>query len=133
MSLLAETSALLRDSDSAAVLYRLLIPWAALSAADWPEGIRGSVSRYLGILATTTERCEDAELHFEAALAMNARTGALPWLAQTQEDYARMLVARGRPDDRERARELLDAALATYREVGMEPYAARASAATSAR
>jgi len=133
MSLLAETSALLRDSDSAAVLYRLLIPWAALSAADWPEGIRGSVSRYLGILATTTERCEDAELHFDAALAMNARTGALPWLAQTQEDYARMLVARGRPDDRERARELLDAALATYREVGMEPYAARASAATSAR
>ena len=43
MSLLAETSALLGDTDSAAVLYGLLRPWAALNAADQPEGIRGSV------------------------------------------------------------------------------------------
>ena len=34
MSLLAETSALLGDTDSAAVLYGLLLPWAAFNAAD---------------------------------------------------------------------------------------------------
>ena len=55
MSLLAETSGLLGDSDSGAVLYRLLVPWAAFSAADHPEGFRGSISRYLGLLATMTQ------------------------------------------------------------------------------
>ena len=69
MSLLAETSALLADTASAVVLYRLLVPWGAFNAADHPEGIRGAVSRYLGLLATTMERWEDAERHFEAALA----------------------------------------------------------------
>ena len=78
MSLLAETSALLGDTDSAAVLYRLLVPWAAFNAADHPEGIRGSVSRYLGLLATTTRRWDEAERHFEAALAMNAADGRSP-------------------------------------------------------
>ena len=69
MSLLAETSALLGDSASAAVLYRLLVPWAAFNAADHPEGIRGSISRYLGLLATMTQSWPRAELHFEDALA----------------------------------------------------------------
>jgi len=46
-----------------------------------------------------------------------------PWLAHTQHDYARMLLARG---DDLRGRELLEQALATYRELGMERYAARA-------
>jgi uncharacterized protein HemY len=133
MSLLAETSTLLDDTDSAAVMYGLLLPWATFNVADHPEGIRGSASRYLGLLATTTKRWQDAELHFEDALAMNQKMGARPWLAQTQEDYARLLLARGSPGDRERAQELLDQALATYRELGMEPYAARASAARSAR
>jgi tetratricopeptide (TPR) repeat protein len=128
MSLLAETSALLGDTDSAPVLYGLLVPWMALSAADLAEGIRGSVSRYLGLLATTTNRWEEAKLHFEDALAMNARIGARPWLAHTQHDYAQMLLARDGTDDRERAQELLEAALATYRELGMESCAAKAEA-----
>ena len=128
MSLLVETCALLTDSDSAAVLYGLLVPWSAFNAADHPEGIRGSVSRYLGMLAATLERWDDAAGHFEDALAMNERMGARPWLAHTQHDYARMLLARDGPGDRERAQELLDQALATYRDLGMESYAASAGA-----
>jgi len=62
---------------------------------------------------------------------MNERMGARPWLAQTQEDYAGMLLARGDPGDRDRAQELLDQALATYRELGMGPYVARALVAVS--
>ena len=125
MSLLAETASLLGDTDAAAVLHGLLLPWAALNVVDQSEGIRGSVSRYLGLLATTLGRFEEAHSHFEDALAMNERMGARPWLAQTQEGYARMLVARGGPGDGERADELLGEALATYRELGMEAYAAR--------
>jgi tetratricopeptide (TPR) repeat protein len=128
MSLLAETSGLLGDADSAAILYRSLLPWAALNVVDQAEGMRGSLARYLGILATTTRRWDEAQLHFEGALAMNARMGARPWLAHTQNDYARMLLARDAVGDRERARGFVDAALATYHELGMESYAARASA-----
>jgi DNA-binding SARP family transcriptional activator/tetratricopeptide (TPR) repeat protein len=127
MSLLAETSALLGHTDSAPVLYRLLVPWATLNVADVGEGIRGSVSRYLGLLAMTTKRRDEAERHFESALTMNAKMGARPWLAHTQNDYAQMLHACNGPGDRERAQELLDAALGIYRELGMETYAARAA------
>jgi DNA-binding SARP family transcriptional activator len=128
MSLLAETAALLGDTDSAATLYRLLLPWKALNAVDQAEGIRGSVARYLGLLATTTERWDEAELHFENALAMNERMGAHPWLAHTGHDFARMLYARNSRGDRERAQALLDSALGTYRELGMDDYAAAAAA-----
>ena len=107
MSLLAETSALLSDTDFAPVLYRLLVPWAAFNAGDHPEGIRGAVSRYLGLLATTTRRSDEAEQHFEDALTMNTAMGARPWLARTQTDFAQMLHACNRPGDRERAKELL--------------------------
>jgi DNA-binding SARP family transcriptional activator/tetratricopeptide (TPR) repeat protein len=127
MSLLAETCALLGDSTSAPVVYRLLLPWAALNAVDVGEGIRGSVARYLGLLAAMTERWSEAARHFEDALEMNERTGALPWLAHTQNDYAQMLLARNDTGDRERAAELVQAAVATYRELGMESYAEKAS------
>jgi tetratricopeptide (TPR) repeat protein len=76
---------------------------------------------------------DEAERHFEDALAMNASMGGRPWLAHTQHDYAQMLLHRDSPGDRERAQELLDQALATYRELGMESYAAKTSEPTSTR
>jgi len=125
MSFLAETSALLSDPQSASVLYALLLPYEALNAADWPEGIRGAVARYLGLLATTIKEWDAALSHFEDAVAMNSRMGAMPWLALTQEDYARMLIARGVQRDGDRASELFDEALATYRAVGMDANVSR--------
>jgi tetratricopeptide (TPR) repeat protein len=133
MSLLADTAALVGDTDSAAVLYGLLLPYSAFNAVDLAEGFRGSVARYLGLLTTTLGRWDSAVGHFNDALAMNERMGARPWLAHTQHDYARMLLARDGPNDRERAQQALDQALATYRELGMESYAAKASEATSTR
>jgi tetratricopeptide (TPR) repeat protein len=73
-------------------------------------------------------RWNEAASHFEEGMALNKRMGARPWLAFTEEDYARMLLERRDMGDPERARELLDRALATYRELGMEPHAARAAA-----
>jgi tetratricopeptide (TPR) repeat protein len=119
MSLLAEASVLVGDAGPATILYEQLLPWADLNAGDHPEGIRGSVSRYLGLLAPAAGRYDEAERHFEDAIGMNARMGARPWLAHTQRDYARMLDDRDDPGDRERARELRDAALETYRELGI--------------
>ena len=119
MSLLAEATVLIGDAGSAAVLYRLLLPWSELCAADHPEGIRGAVGRYVGLLATTLARWDEAEWHFDEAIALNERIGARPWGAHTRNDYARMLLARDAPGDRARARGLAAAALATYRELGM--------------
>jgi hypothetical protein len=59
---------------------------------------------------------------------MNEKMGARPWLAHTGHDYARMLHARNGRGDRERAQALLDGALGTYREIGMDDYAAAAAA-----
>jgi DNA-binding SARP family transcriptional activator len=120
MSLLAETTVLLGDAESADILYGLLLPWSAFNAVDQPEGMRGSVSRYLGILAASMKRWEEAERHFRYALETNERMGARPWLAHTQHDYGRMLLGRRDPGDTERAQELLDHALANYQELGMK-------------
>ena len=46
--------------------------------------------------------------HFEDALEMNARIESPPWVAHTQHDYARMLLARGAPGDRERALKMIE-------------------------
>ena len=127
MSLLAETCALVDDVGAASVVYKLLEPWADFNAADHPEGIRGSVSRYLGLLATTLKRWSEAARHFDGALVANERMGLRPWLAHTQADYARMLLARGDAADAKRAHALIDSAVTTYRELGMEAYAAKAS------
>jgi DNA-binding SARP family transcriptional activator len=119
MSLLAETAALAGDIGSAAVLYDRLVPWAALNAVDQAEGCRGSIARYLGLLAALLERFDDAERHLEAGLAMNERMGFRPWLARTQDDFAEMLRARGEAGDEERAEELQAAAVATCADLGM--------------
>ena len=91
----------------------------------------GAASRYLGMLATTMERWEEAAQHFEDALAMNARMGARPWLAHTQHQYAVMLLARNQPGDRDKAMALFEEALTTARELGMRALEARLTAWTS--
>jgi DNA-binding NarL/FixJ family response regulator len=80
------------------------------------------------MLAATMERREDAARHFESALEMNARQGARPWLAHTQYQYARMLLARGLTEDRARAAVLLDQALEAARTLGMNALAENAAA-----
>lgn len=128
MSLLAETAMLLDDVAAASILYELLIPWAALNAADYPEGIRGSMSRYLGQLATTAQRWADAERHFIDAVEMNTRMEVWPWLAYTQYDYAQMLLERGEAGDAERAEELRASTKLLSDDMGLAWLAERVSA-----
>jgi hypothetical protein len=129
MSLLAEVAASLGMEETGDTLYPLLLPWSNLNAVDLAEGMRGSVSRYLALLAEMLGRFGDAERHFEDALAMNDRMGAHPWLALTQEDHGRMLISRG---EDVRGRALVEQALATYRELGMHGPFRRAEAFAAA-
>jgi tetratricopeptide (TPR) repeat protein len=108
------------DRARADTLYQTLLPFAGRNVVVSNAAIcYGALSRYLGVLAATLERWEDAARHFEDALAMNSRMDARPWLAHTQEQYATMLLARNQLGDRDKAAALFDAALATARELGM--------------
>jgi tetratricopeptide (TPR) repeat protein len=119
MSLAGEACAELGDAEAAAILYGQLLPFAGRQARTTTDGSVGAVDRYLALLAQILGRLDDADLHFRAALELNERMGARPWLARTQHDYARMLLARGAPGDRDEALELLIRAREISAELGM--------------
>jgi predicted ATPase len=120
MANLAYVCSYLNDVRRAGILYDLFLPFAPWQLVIGSAAIgTGSNLRFLGILATTLSRWDDAESHFEGALLMNTRIGAIPYLALTQQEYGTMLLKRGRTGDREKAHELFDQALATGNEIGM--------------
>jgi hypothetical protein len=80
---------------------------------------QGSVSRLLGPLATTLSQHEAAERHCEQALMMNAQIRSPLWTAHTGHDYARTLLVRNRPGDRDKALQLLTEALASADQLGL--------------
>ena len=127
MNLLADPSASLASDEGVEKLYSLLLPYENRYGAAPVEATFGSVGRALGALATRLGRFDDAERHFELGLEVERRMRARPWIAHSRHDLAAMLLQRG---DRERAREPLPEALATYRELGMETWAERAEALT---
>jgi class 3 adenylate cyclase len=124
----AEACAFLGDTRRAEILYQMLLPHAWRNIVVVNAACNGSVSRQLGMLTATLGRLEDAERHFDDALALNRRMGSPPFTARVQCDYARMLLARDAPGDRERALQLTAESLATARELGMKLVAERALA-----
>jgi tetratricopeptide (TPR) repeat protein len=126
----ADVCTFLGDKARADKLYQMLLPFAGRNVVVGnSQACYGALSRYLGALATTLERWDDAARHFEDALAMNAHMDARVWLAHTQEQYATMLLARHQSGDRDKAAALLEAALATTRELGMRALEERITAA----
>jgi tetratricopeptide (TPR) repeat protein len=108
MAALAELASLFGDAERAAELYDLLLPYADRNAvAQLTRTYDGSVQRFLGILATTAGRLDDAVRHFEAAAEKNARMGAQPALAWTLFDHAGALLRRGGRSDAGTAASLL--------------------------
>jgi hypothetical protein len=117
---LAEAAALLHDELRAATVYDLLVPyWDRMAVMDRAVVCKGAVSYYLGMLATTMRRWEQAAGHFDAALAQHRRIGSRPLVALTALEYARMLAARGRAGDSAAAAELACHALTEAKELGM--------------
>jgi hypothetical protein len=129
MACLAETCAFLGDSARASAIYERLLPYTGRNVVIGPViGCFGPVDRFLGLLAATMRRFDQAERHFDAALDLAARMGTPPFVARTQHDYATMLVARGRPGDRTKAAALLDEALRIARGLDMARVVERADA-----
>ena len=125
MNTLPDVCAFLGDAGAAERLYELLLPYVGLYAEAPVEGTFGAIARGLGVLAAQLQRFDEAERHFEDAIETERAMGARPWLAHAQHGLGAALLERG---DDARARAVLDEAIAAYRELGMETWAARAAA-----
>ncbi len=117
--LASDADALLGDEAAAAVLYRQLEPFAGRHAIGHAEGSVGAVDRYLGLLAATLGRLDDAERHLTAAIEVNEGMGARPWAAHSRHDLAAVLRRRGAAGDEVRAGALDRAARETAVALGM--------------
>ncbi len=117
---LAEVCTLLGDARHAQGLYQLLLPWAGRNIVlGGGSGCPGATDRFLGRLAATLHDWSAADRHFSLALTLNEQMGALAPLAHTRYDFARMLLARGFPDDRARAQSLLQDARTLAERLGL--------------
>src|SRR5438067_432140 len=126
MSLLAAVAAELNDRASAARLYELLLPYAdRLGIVGAGLACWGSISSYLGLLASALDRVAEATRHFEDAAKVHERIGARPFLAWTQLSHARLLLTCDAGARRSEATALLASALATARELGMDGLVAK--------
>jgi class 3 adenylate cyclase/tetratricopeptide (TPR) repeat protein len=118
MALWADAIADLGLRDPALALYVELAPLRELVLSPGLGLAEGPVTFHLGRLATALGRFEDADEHHAAAASFCRRIGAGYWLARNQLAHARMFVARGGDNDRERAHHLLDETLTIARRVG---------------
>ena len=121
----AEACHALDDRLRAETLYARLLPYAD-QAANHPRAVCfGSAALFLGMLAATLRRCADARRHFDAALAMNRRMGAWPWLARAQFRYGEYLRTLDSAPDRQAGRDLLRDAEQLAGRLGMRALLAR--------
>jgi class 3 adenylate cyclase/tetratricopeptide (TPR) repeat protein len=120
LSYLAEVCTRLGDALEAERLYEQLLPYRD-NAILLPvvTVCCGAAARYLGMLAGVMGEWDAAEEHFEAALDIDERLHAWPWLAHTKHQFALALTARGRAADQGRAGALFAAAAASAERIGM--------------
>ena len=89
----------------------------------------GPVSHYLGGLAAVQGRFDDAESYFARSEALCRQMGAKFYGARTDLQWGRMLAERDAPDDRDRARKMLERARSVAKDEGYRVVQRRAAAA----
>jgi DNA-binding SARP family transcriptional activator len=129
MACLASAAARQQDEPQAARLADALEPYAA-TGIIWAGAAAffGSAAHWLGVLATTLGRHQLAGQYLATALAFHQRLGAAPWIARTNVEQARLLLAAG---NHARALRLLAAAAAITTRCGMSALAADISSLTA--
>jgi tetratricopeptide (TPR) repeat protein len=126
----AQVAHALQDAAAAAALHAALVPYADRHVVvGFGAGTWGACTRYLGLLAATLGRLDEAAGRLENALAANTRLGARPLVAATQCDYAAVLLQR---HERARAHVLLEDARRTAEELGLVALLAQIAAVSGA-
>ncbi len=96
LTYITDACAALGDEAAAALVYPELEPLATTNVMIGQlVACYGPVDRYLGMLAATLGDWEHAEEHFEHAMTLCRRMESSTWLAHTDYEYARLLIARG--------------------------------------
>ncbi len=108
------------DRERAESLYALLRPYPSHNTPTNFGFYQGSVSYFLGLLASLLGRPRDAAAHLEEALEMNTKLGCVPQVARTQLALASVLSEEGARVSR-RAADLAMQASATARRLSMAP------------
>jgi tetratricopeptide (TPR) repeat protein len=125
--LLADTAADLGDREAAAYLHRLLEPHAALYAViGRGAGCYCSTERYLGRLAATLGRLDEAEARLRRAVAVDDAAGVPAYANAARLWLGRVLAERG---DARGARQVLTETRGRAEALGMPALAAAAAAA----
>jgi class 3 adenylate cyclase len=117
---LSVASIAIGDREAASTLYELLAPYAdrcTLFLAG--AGCLGSNHAFLGFAAAAAARHEDAARHFEFALTRNAEIGCDYVMPRVCYEYARALLSKAQPVDREKAMDLIDRGVTLARQIGM--------------
>jgi tetratricopeptide (TPR) repeat protein len=93
LAVLAIVADALGDQPRAARLYQLLAPYPDQNVlvARLPLGTLGSASHYLGLLAATLSRWDEAAAHFQAAVAAHERLQAASLAARSRRHHAEAL------------------------------------------
>jgi tetratricopeptide (TPR) repeat protein len=94
----------------ALLLYERLLPWQDQFATAHTT-LNGGISHYLGLLAQTLGRHDEADDWFAKALELHEAMHAPYFIAVTQAAWAGLLAERDQPGDRQRARALVADAL----------------------
>ena len=120
--------------DAGSAIYAALSPFAGelVVSSSLAVASMGSVSRYLGQMATLMGDWPRAELDFARAMRRNMETAARGEVAETRFDWATALLRHGQARDRERASAMLGAAARGAAELGMKPLERRAVDALAA-
>lgn len=128
LAMLSHVVRTLKDARRAAIIHDLLKPFAGRNIVSFNTAMGcGYISRYLALTAWTAGRYDEAEAYYEETLRENLRIGAVGIHASAEEEYAEMLIERGRPCDSERAISLLRDSLKVARQVGMRGLERKAS------
>ena len=119
-SQLAEVACRMHDERRAAQLAELLTPFRGqLIVVAWGVYVTGSADRFLGMLAATLHRWDDAEAAFASALRLEESIRSAPLAARTRAWWARSLLDQGGDGNVERASELLETAAHQAHDLGM--------------
>jgi tetratricopeptide (TPR) repeat protein len=118
-----EGLAILGSTDEVAGFYPLILEAKSTGAVvtSYHEG--RLLERIIGIAAAAAEQWDAAEQHFEAALGQAEELPHRLEQLETRRFYARMLVARDRRGDRNRAQEMLAKAATGYAVLGIPRHA----------
>jgi len=112
-----EGLAVLGERQEAAKLYHAILKSMDMgNAGMWPGRLQQTLA---GIAAACGGQWEKAEEHYQTALRQAHELPHKIEQPEVRRWYARMLIDRGAPGDREKARELLSEAIGMYRQIGM--------------